>query len=322
MPSRKGRDAIESCRELRDAVIEYVEPTVGSISTQVKRKVTMLVVDTAMRQKDLDDLQDSLLKALSVLDKNEEIGLITFDAVVKVYDLSKQECATAFILPGTRSPSQYDLNMLGNTGGVFAAPLHACFNTISSIIRSLKTPVRDGKRVRARSRCVGPAVEAAVAIVASLHGNSFHANADDGISPQGGKGHVSLVLGGPPTIGPGSEDFEVEASTEAAGMSPSEQQATEYFGKVGHRTRLLGISTDVLVVSMLSIGVQKLQAMTMTCGGEVVNHLHFGDAFESDLVNGMYRTGGRTSGVVDIHASACVEVLRIIGPLIDPATRQ
>lgn len=93
-----------------------------------------------------------------------------------------------------------------------------------------------------------------------------------------------------------------------------------YWRLVGERARRLGVSVDAFVVSMTRVGLEKLQAMTNGSGGEVVTHQTFGAAMAQDLCNAQTRSLG-SSGVINVHASSCVEIRRIMGALIPPATR-
>lgn len=58
----KGQGGIEACRELRDAVIEYAEPSSTAFaSAEYQPKTHLFVVDTTMRARDLEELQATLV---------------------------------------------------------------------------------------------------------------------------------------------------------------------------------------------------------------------------------------------------------------------
>lgn len=116
----------------------------------------IFVIDTTIRQRDLLEMQTAMVSAMQAMSANDHVGLVAFDAVVKVFDLSKEDCASAHILPGVSSPSQLDLNTLGASGAVVTAPVHACASTLLAIVKSLKPPVRQPSRAKGKQRCVGP----------------------------------------------------------------------------------------------------------------------------------------------------------------------
>lgn len=161
-------DAIEVCRELRDAVVEYAESTPGSFQmAQTPTKTHVFVIDATIRAKDMQELQDSVAQATAALPPTDSVGLVVFDGVLRVYDMSRSDVASAQVLAGYKSPSAHDLNALGASGAVLTAPVHACAGLLMAIVKSIKPPVRQGGREKARQRCVGPAIETAVAITAS-----------------------------------------------------------------------------------------------------------------------------------------------------------
>ncbi len=114
----KGKEAIEACRELRDAVVEYVEPMSGT---------HIFVIDTTIRQRDLADMQAAVVSAIQAMHANDHVGLIAFDSVVKVFDMSKEDSGCAHVIAGTTSPSQGDLNILGTSGAAVTARFFLLF---------------------------------------------------------------------------------------------------------------------------------------------------------------------------------------------------
>ena len=315
----KGQGGIEACRELRDAVIEYAPPSATAFATaEYQPKTHLFVVDTTIRAKDLADLKETVVYALQALHSNDLIGLVAFDSVVRVYDLSKRDAASAHILSGTHSPSAHDLNALGSSGGVLTAPVHAAAAIFIAIVKSLKPPVRAGARGRAKLRCVGPAVETAVAIAAASAQPRAGPSQIEGVAPGGGKARATVFMGGPATRGPGAlGGFEgSEDGDEASG-----QDSHDYYALVGERARRLGVVIDAFIVSLTDVGMPLLQGMCAGSGGEAVPHASFAGALAESLTRATLRSVG-ASGVLDVHCSPAVQITRVLGPLVPPSTRE
>ena len=91
--------------------MEYVEPTASSYSnTPVAQLpcVHIFVVDSTIRAKDLEEAKRSLAEAVHSLPPDDLIGLITFDGVVRVFDMSRQEAGFAQV-PLRAAPSALSL---------------------------------------------------------------------------------------------------------------------------------------------------------------------------------------------------------------------
>jgi len=245
-------------------------------SAQLGGNTHIFVIDTTIRQRDLADMQAAVVAAIQSMSANDYVGLVAFDAVVKVFDLSKEDCASAHVLPGASSPSQFDLNSLGATGAIVTAPVHACATTLIAVVKSLKPPARQPSRAKGKLRCVGAAIETAVAIAAAHSRKPAGGAAGTPATFSGAAGgeRVCALLGGPPTTGPGVADAgEEEEDREGVMEDEEEDDASLYYGAVGLRSRTLGVVVDVFAVSVLGVGVRRLQKLTTACGGEMVRIL-------------------------------------------------
>ena len=156
-------------------------------------------------------LRRSLLRCVRGADPSTRVGFLTYAAAVAAYDLSVTTgLAAAEVLPGSRSPTPEDVEDLVGDGRMYVAPLSECADAIDAIVSSLR-PASGGGSVRRRPRCLGPALETAVALM--RHGWTGGA----------GGGRVVVCASGPATRGPGgvaadedSElfDFEEKAAKE------------------------------------------------------------------------------------------------------------
>ena len=188
--------------------VEYVEPIPGAMrGAELAGGTYVFVIDTTIRQRDLAEMQAAVVHAVQSMQDNDHVGLVAFDGVVKVFDFSTEDCGSAHVLPGVSSPSQAELNALGASGAQLTAPVHTCASTLVAIVKSLKPPVRQASRAKGKLRCVGAAIETAVALAAACAQKgataSFSGLHTSGQYLAAGKERVLVLLGGPPTCGPG-----------------------------------------------------------------------------------------------------------------------
>ena len=175
----------------------------------------VFVVDESMDDDECALLRRSLLRCVRGADPSTRVGFLTYAAAVAAYDLSVTTgVAAAEVLPGSRSPMPEDVEDLVGDGRTYVAPLSECADAIDTIVSSLRPASGGGSSVsvRRRPRCLGPALETAVALL--MHGRT------GGDSPGG---RVVVCASGPATRGPGgvaadedSElfDFEEKAAKE------------------------------------------------------------------------------------------------------------
>jgi protein transport protein SEC23 len=62
----------------------------------------LLVVDTSVKEKELQALKDSLLMALNLIPENARVALITFGATVQVHEIASEEMPKAYVFRGTK----------------------------------------------------------------------------------------------------------------------------------------------------------------------------------------------------------------------------
>ena len=174
----------------------------------------VFVVDESMDDDESASLRRSLLRCVRGSDPSTRVGFLTYAAAVAAYDLSVNTgVAAAEVLPGSRSPTPEDVEDLVGDGRMYVAPLSECADAIDAIVSSLR-PASGGGSVRRRPRCLGPALETAVALL--RHGTTGGGGGTAG-------GRVVVCASGPATRGPGgvaadedSElfDFEEKAAKE------------------------------------------------------------------------------------------------------------
>ena len=310
---------------MTDALPVIIEPVPSMCGAELGNSTYIFVIDTTIRQRDVADMQAAMVSAVQAMSPSDHIGLVAFDGVVKVFDLSVEGCASAHVLPGHASPSQRDLNVLGASGAVVTAPVHACAAAVVAIVKSLRPPARKPSRAKGQLRCLGPAIETSIAIAAASRKTDSTPSAAAGLAPSSANHRVMVLLGGPATAGPGvAPEGDEEQDGDPAVEAGERDEATRYYAAVGERSYLLGVAVDIFAVSALGVGVARLQALTSASGGSTVVHSTFGEALQGSMRQACTGagTGGRSGGVVDVHCSAQIDLMRMIGPLLPPVTKE
>ena len=77
--------------------------------------VHVFVVDATVRARDFENCKSDVVEAAKALPPGDLVGLIAYDGVVRVYDLSYSDAARAQVLSGADSPSSHQLNSLGES---------------------------------------------------------------------------------------------------------------------------------------------------------------------------------------------------------------
>ena len=85
-------------------------PQFTTIEYQLQRPyapapVFVLVVDTSVKEKELQALKDSLLMALNLIPENARVALITFGATVQVHEIASEEMPKCFVFRGSKDVS-------------------------------------------------------------------------------------------------------------------------------------------------------------------------------------------------------------------------
>ena len=83
-------------------MVEYVEPLASSYSPASIAPppcVHIFVLDATIRAKELEEAKRALEQAVRVLPPDDLIGLITFDGVVRVFDMARADAGFAQVCP-------------------------------------------------------------------------------------------------------------------------------------------------------------------------------------------------------------------------------
>ena len=188
--------------ELTDVDAQYLMDQMGGAhvgGADTGTPPVVFVVDESMDDDECAALRKTLLGVVAGMDRGQRVGVVTYAAAVAAYDVSVTTgVATAEVLPGTKSPTPEDVRDLVGGGRVYVAPLEECAGSVDAVLSSLR-PFSVGS-VRRRPRCLGAALETAVALLRDAMGGV-------------GGGRVVVCASGPATRGPGGvaadEDSEL-----------------------------------------------------------------------------------------------------------------
>ncbi|MQL71848.1 hypothetical protein Taro_004159 [Colocasia esculenta] len=304
-----SRDAVRQWPELSSSAIDYVQtgikrPGFVPMSDSRVSAPVFLVIDECLDETHLQHLQGSLHAFVDSLPPTTRIGIISYGRTVSVYDFSEGSMASADVLPGDKSPTEESLKALIYGTGVYLSPIHASLPVAHSIFSSLR-PYRLKLPEASRDRCLGTAVEVALAII---QGPS--AEMSRGIIRRpGGSGRILVCAGGPNTYGPGS----VPHSFNHPNYPYMEKTAIKWMEHVGHEAHRHNTVVDILCAGTCPVRVPVLQPLAKSSGGVFVLHDDFGEAFGVNLQRASSRAAG-SHGLFEIRCSDDILVSQVIGP--------
>lgn len=304
-----SREDLRNWQELSSSVVDYVEtgtrrPGFVPVSDSRMSAPVILVIDECLDEPHLQHLQSSLHAFVDSLPPTTRIGIVTYGRTVSVYDLSETGLASADMLPGGKSPSRESLKTMIFGTGVYLAPLHASLNVAHNVFSSLR-PFRGDQPEAARDRCLGTAVEVALALI---QGPSVEMSRGT-VKRSGGNSRILVCAGGPITFGPGS----VPHSLSHPNYAYLEKNALKWMDHLGREARRHDTVVDILCAGTCPVRIPILQPVAKASGGVLILHDDFGEAFGVNLQRAARRAAG-SQGIFEVRCSDDIFVSRIIGP--------
>lgn len=295
--------------ELSSTVVDYVEtgtrrPGFVPVSDSRMSAPVILVIDECLDEPHLQHLQSSLHAFVDSLPPTTRIGIVTYGRTVSIYDFCESGIASADMLPGNQSPSQESLKTMIFGTGLYLAPLHASINVAHNVFSSLR-PFRADQAEVARDRCLGTAVEVALALIQGPSAEMSRGT----VKRSGGNSRIMICAGGPNTFGPGSVPYSLNHPNYAY----LEKKAVKWMDHLGREARRHDTVVDVLCAGTCPVRIPILQPLAKASGGVLVLHDDFGEAFGVNLQRAAIRAAG-SQGIFEIRCSDGIFVSRIIGP--------
>ncbi|QCD98342.1 protein transport protein SEC23 [Vigna unguiculata] len=295
--------------ELSSTVFDYAQnenkrPGFVPVSDSRMSAPIVLVIDECLDEPHLHHLQSSLHAFVDSLSPTTRLGIILYGRTVSVYDLSEESMASADVLPGEKSPSQESLKALIYGTGIYLSPMHASLAVAHSIFSSLRAYKLNIPEA-SRDRCLGTAVEVALAII---QGPS--ADLSRGVVKRsGGNSRIIVCAGGPNTYGPGS----VPHSFSHPNYPYMEKTAIKWMENLGREAHRHNTIIDVLCAGTCPVRVPILHPLAKASGGVFVLHDDFGEAFGVNLQRASARSAG-SHGLLELRTSDNIVITQVIGP--------
>eukprot|EP01012_Entosiphon_sulcatum_P020555 TRINITY_DN2548_c0_g1_i3.p1 TRINITY_DN2548_c0_g1~~TRINITY_DN2548_c0_g1_i3.p1 ORF type:complete len:781 (+),score=124.06 TRINITY_DN2548_c0_g1_i3:78-2420(+) len=258
------------------------------------------VVDTSLPADELDSLKDSLIQSFAFLPRNASIGLVTFGAMVSIWELSYQDIHKSYTFSGSEDyPLQRVREYLAvqprALGGSqqragasvedrFVVPLSEYEFALSSIIEELAPdpwPVENGLRPQ---RAVGPAIQLALSLFE--------------LADRKGCARVCLFVGGAVTKGPGtivSRDLNENIRTHneiKMDQAPHFTNACAFYRSLAERFVAIGCACDIFAGCLDQVGVMEMYPCISDTGG----FLLFVDSFKNTVFKTSFQRFFGSSG--------------------------
>ncbi|CAL9185801.1 unnamed protein product [Musa hybrid cultivar] len=294
--------------ELSSSAIDYVQngnrPGFVPVSDTRITAPIFLVIDECLDEAHLQHLQGSLHAFADSLPRTMRLGIITYGRSVSVFDFSEGSVASADVLPGDKSPSQESLKALLYGTGIYLSPVHASLPVVHTIFSSLR-PYKLNLPEASRDRCLGTAVEVALAIIRGPSADRTRGI----IKRSGGNCRVLVCSGGPNTYGPGS----VPHSFSHPNYAYMEKTAMKWMDHLGQEALRHNTTVDILCAGTCPVRIPILQPLAKSSGGVLILHDDFGEAFGVNLQRASSRAAG-SHGLFEIRCSDDILVTQVIGP--------
>lgn len=304
-----SKEELRSFPELSSLMVDYVQtgsriPGFVPVLDSRMSAPIVLVIDECLDEPHLHHLQSSLHAFLDSLPPTTRIGIILYGRTVSVYDFSEESTASADVLPGDKSPNEESLKALIYGTGIYLSPLHASLPVAHTIFSSLR-PYKASVPETSRDRCLGTAVEVALAII---QGPS--AEMSRGVVKRpGGNGRLIVCAAGPNTYGPGSVPYSFSHPNYPY-LEKTAMKWMEHLGREAYRQHTV---VDILCAGTCPVRVPVLQPLTRASGGVLILHDDFGEAFGVNLQRASSRAAG-SHGLLEIRCHEDIVVTQVVGP--------
>ncbi|XP_077240522.1 sec23/Sec24 protein transport family protein [Tasmannia lanceolata] len=304
-----SRDDLRNLPELSSSMVDYIQtgnkrPGFIPVSDSRMSAPIFLIIDECLDEAHLQHLQSSLHAFVDSLPPSTRIGIISYGRTVSVYDFSEGSMASADVLPGNKSPTKESIKALIYGTGIYLSSIHASLPVAHCIFSSMR-PYKLNLPETSRDRCIGTAVEVALAII---QGPSSEMSRGV-VKRSGGNCRIMVCAGGPNTFGPGA----VPHSFSHPNYPYMEKTALKWMEHLGHEAHRHGTVVDILCAGTCPVRVPVLQPLAKASGGVLILHDDFGEAFGVNLQRASMRAAG-SHGLFEIRCSDDILITRVIGP--------
>lgn len=332
-----------------DHVLEETDPLFTTVEYVVPQSIAsptlfLYVIDLTLEEPDLQALKQKIIESLDHHPPGSFIGLITYDAHTRVYELGTTLISKMHVFKGSKSYTsegvQILLGLSGNGARVFTSRYEQTLGTLNryflplsdqvakdrliSIISGLRSTTTEGATKRPE-RCTGTAMT----VASGLMDGAF----------KDASGHIFLFIGGPCTVGEGKV-VDIEKSEpirsfhdirkrnakhllsakkfyDAIALRASSLTETDKSGKDKASTSLCSI--NIFASSYDQPGIYEMKNLTSLTGGVLIMTDSFTTNIFKESFNKLFELNDE--GAVDLHSrgnltvltSAALEVAGMIG---------
>ncbi|KAE8697230.1 Sec23/Sec24 protein transport family protein isoform 3 [Hibiscus syriacus] len=304
-----SKEELRNFPELSSPLVDFIQtgnkrPSFVPVTDSRTSAPVVLIIDECLDELHLQHLQSSLHAFVDSLPPTTRIGIILYGRAVSVYDFSEESVASADVIPGGTSPSQETLKALIYGTGIYLSPMHASKEVAHLIFSSLR-PYKLNVPEASRDRCLGTAVEVALAVI---QGPS--ADFSQGVVKRPGvNSRIIVCAGGPNTYGPGS----VPHSYTHPNYPHKEKSALKWMKHLGREAHQQNTVVDILCAGTCPVRVPVLQPLAKASGGAFVLHDDFSEAFGINLQRAAARASG-SHGLLEIRCSDDILITQVVGP--------
>ncbi|EPS63138.1 hypothetical protein M569_11646 [Genlisea aurea] len=278
----------------------------------------VFVVDCCSPEEELRALKNELLHVVSRLPDNALVGLVVFDAMVRVYDLGFTECLKVFLFHGDRHLTSDQVRgllglhhakqTLGNVSsssrrkqGFLVQVSESEFGITTAIDDLCSSPsAKPGHRPL---RSTGAAVSVAVGL---LEGCSIDAGS-----------RIMVFSSGPATLGPGKvvdSDLGCFIRTHRdldGGYAPDYKRSREFYEGISRRLCESSIALDLFACALDQVGAAEFRVAVERSGGVVILGESFGSEQFGKCLRRMFGRDG--DGNLRMFFDATIEIVTTRG---------
>lgn len=303
--------------------LSMADPRAGNVGPAF-----VFVVDLCMVEDELKALKNELLLVVSQLPENALVGLITFDSMVKVYDLGFTDCTRVVLFHGDRELASTQIQQflqlqsmkpphLGKAAAVqkqgFLLTVSECEFSVTTAIEEIHSSavIAPGHRPL---RATGTAISVAVGLL-------------EGCVVKTGS-RVMVFISGPATVGPGivvqsDRSYSIRNHRDLInGRAPYFDKSCSFYKKLSQLFCDTSTVLDLFACSLDQVGAAELKDPVEKSGGFMM----LGESFESDQFRKCLRhlfnrdNGGNLKmcfdAIIEVVTTNDIKVCGALGPCV------
>ncbi|KAK6254843.1 hypothetical protein SCA6_016148 [Theobroma cacao] len=279
----------------------------------VRGPAFVFVVDGCLEEEELRGVKSELLRVVEQLPESALVALVTFDAMVNVYDLGFSECSRVVVFHGDRELSSEQIQKFLGLGGTklqqlgktpviqkqsFLLPISECEFNITSAIEELHSSAQMTPGYRPQ-RSTGAAISTALGLLEGCLVNTGS--------------RIMVFTSGPATLGPG---IVVDSDLGNAirnhrdlinGQAPYYRKSSTFYKRLSQRLCDSSVVLDLFACSLDQVGAAELRVPVESSGGFMI----LGESFESDQFRKSMRHifSRDEEGNLKMHFDATIEIV-------------